>query len=313
MKRLGLLAGLAAKVAGNEFLERLEELVDWAPLWRELAALFTATPGRWPRPPLVVFKRRLLPHCYGLSDPQCEELVGDRRSWRRFAGLGLGLDGPVPDETTPGALPAAAGAGRPARTPARPGQRTARSPRAHPQARHAGGRHAAAGRAPRKDDPKGGDPAADHTVKHGQPHHGFKAPVAVDEEHTAESARPSWARPASTTAAASRTWSEGTEQRVVADKACWSRERSAWLAERSLENGLLRRGARNRPLGEPAPTLNRFLRGVRARTEQVFGHWKRALGYRRGRYLGCRRNRLEREFKGLAWNLKRWVHLEAAA
>lgn len=42
---------------------------------------------------MVVFKMLLLQHCYGLSDPQCEELMGDRLSLRRFVELGL-------DETT---------------------------------------------------------------------------------------------------------------------------------------------------------------------------------------------------------------------
>ena len=40
----------------------------------------------------------LLQHCYGLSDPQCEELVPDRLSWRRF--VGLGLQDAVPEEAT---------------------------------------------------------------------------------------------------------------------------------------------------------------------------------------------------------------------
>ena len=46
----------------------------------------------------ALFKMSLLQHCYGLSDPQCEELVSDRLSWRRF--VGLGLSDAVPDETT---------------------------------------------------------------------------------------------------------------------------------------------------------------------------------------------------------------------
>jgi transposase len=54
--------------------------------------------GRPPCPPLVLFKMSLLQHCYGLSDSQCEELVGDRLSWRRH--VGLGLQDKVPDETT---------------------------------------------------------------------------------------------------------------------------------------------------------------------------------------------------------------------
>ena len=56
--------------------------MDWTPLRRELEALVTAATGRLPRPPLVVFKMLLLQHFYGLSDPQCDELVGDRLSWR---------------------------------------------------------------------------------------------------------------------------------------------------------------------------------------------------------------------------------------
>ncbi len=40
----------------------------------------------------------LLAQWYGLSDPELEDALADRLSFRRFAGLPL--DGPVPDETT---------------------------------------------------------------------------------------------------------------------------------------------------------------------------------------------------------------------
>jgi IS5 family transposase len=74
----------------------------------------------------------------------------------------------------------------------------------------------------------------------------------------------------------------------------------------------LRRGKRGHPLGEPARRLNRLLSSVRCGIERIFGHWKRTLGYRRVRYVGWARNRLELEFKCIAWNLKRWVTLSAA-
>ncbi len=106
---------------------------------------------------------------------------------------------------------------------------------------------------------------------------------------------------------------EGDEQMVVADKAYWSRARSAWLDERKTENGIMRRGTRSHPLGEPARKLNRFRSGVRSGIEKVFGHWKRGLGYRRVRHLGIRRNRLELELKCVVWNLRRWVNLTPAA
>ncbi len=49
-----------------------------------------------------------------------------------------------------------------------------------------------------------------------------------------------------------------------------------------------------------------------SRIEKIFGHWKRSLGYRRVRYVGWARNRLELEFKCISWNLKRWVNMIAA-
>ena len=75
--------------------------------------------------PLVVFKMLLLQHCYGLCDPQCEELGrGPAVSWRRF--VGLGLDEPVPDETTLVRFRQRPAQADLHRTPARAGQRAAR-------------------------------------------------------------------------------------------------------------------------------------------------------------------------------------------
>lgn len=51
---------------------------------------------------------------------------------------------------------------------------------------------------------------------------------------------------------------------VVADKASWSRPRFAWLDERKIENGILRRGTHNHPLGAPARRLTRFLSAMRS-------------------------------------------------
>ena len=64
---------------------RVKQGSEWK---RELEALFTATISRLPRPSLVVFKMLLLQHCYGLSDPQCEELgPASERESRRFGGV----------------------------------------------------------------------------------------------------------------------------------------------------------------------------------------------------------------------------------
>jgi transposase len=96
--QMGLLDSLMIATPTNDFLERLDYTLDWKPLETVLQAMYPATTGRPPCAPLVLFKMSLLQHCYGLSDPQCEELVSDRLSWRRF--VGLGLQDAVPDETT---------------------------------------------------------------------------------------------------------------------------------------------------------------------------------------------------------------------
>ena len=60
--------------------------------------------------PLVVFKMLLLQHCYGFSDPQCEELVGDRLC-RGGASSGWGWTSPC--RTRPRWCASASGRRRP--------------------------------------------------------------------------------------------------------------------------------------------------------------------------------------------------------
>src|ERR1035437_10985903 len=102
--QVGLLDSLMIATPTNDFLERLDRALDWMPLEKALQAMSPGNTGRPPCAPLVLFKMSLLQHCYGLSDPQCEELVSDRWSWRRFVGLGLQDAGPG-EKTTVGVLP----------------------------------------------------------------------------------------------------------------------------------------------------------------------------------------------------------------
>ena len=302
--QMGLLDGFMAQTPANEFLDRLQTLVDWTPIEAALQAMYPATTGRPPHAPLVLFKMSLLQHCYGLSDPQCEALVTDRLSWRRFVGLSLHQS--VPDETT---------LVRFRQRLIEHGQHEKRLTLVNPQleARQLVLKRVtlvdatllqAARRAPAKSDPGAGDGDAGYTVKKGQPHYGYKAHVSVDEHRTL-------IRAASLTSASvhdSREFESvvrGDEQMVVADKAYHSRARGEWLQERGIENGILRKAARGHELGEPGERLNKFLSGVRCAIEKIFGWWKRCTGYRRVRYEGWSRNRLELEFKCMCWNLKR--------
>lgn len=225
----------------NDFLDRLDQLVDWQPIAATLAGMFTATTGRLPPPPLAVFKMLLLQTCYGLSDPQCEEQVRDRLSWRRFTGLSL--TDAVPDETTLVRFRQRLVAhGLHQRLLDLVNQQLA----AHGLLVRAvtvvdATLIQAARRAPAKTAPGGGDPEADHTVKRGQPHYGYKAHVAADGAHTL-------IRKADLSAASVHDSQRfeavvtGDEQKIYADKAYHSRARSAWLRAR----GILRRATRGR-------------------------------------------------------------------
>ena len=82
----------------NAKLERLDGLIDWAPVGRLATDVRRAQTGRPPYDPLSMLKALYLQALYDLSDPGLEEALLDRLSFRRFCGFAL--DAPTPDETT---------------------------------------------------------------------------------------------------------------------------------------------------------------------------------------------------------------------
>jgi IS5 family transposase len=308
--QLGLLDSFMPSAPANDFLQTLDTALDWKPIERALQAMYPATTGRPPCAPLVLFKMSVLQHCYGLSDPQCEELVSDRLSWRRF--VGLGLQDAVPDETTLVNF---------RKRLRQYGQHESLLGLVNRQLEQKGlilktctlvdaTLLQAARRAPAKEDKAGGDGEAGYTVKRGQPHYGYKAHVAVDETHTL-------IRAVTLTSAnvhdsqEFETVVKGDEEMVMADKAYWSRERSEWCGQHGVANGILRKPSRGETLRDSAMRANRLFSSIRCKIEKVFGWWKRSTGYRRVRYVGREANRLELEFKCICWNLKRLATLSA--
>ncbi len=309
--QLGLLDGFMFSTIANDFLEGLDAALDWKPIETALHRMYPATTGAPPHPPLVLFKMSLLQHCYGLSDPQCEELVKDRLSWRRFVGLGLADR--VPDETT---------LVRFRQRLLQYGQQEKLLALVNRQLEQKGlilktctlvdaTLLQAARRAPAQADPTGGDPDAGFTVKRNQPVYGYKAHIAADQTHTL-------IRAVTLSAANvhdSREFESvvrGDEEMVVADKAYWSEARSQWCAAQGVANGILRKPSRGQKLRAATLRVNRLLSAMRCGIERPFGWWKRCTGYRRVRYVGHDPNRLELEFKCICWNLKRLVSLTGA-
>ena len=77
---------LPEKLGHNERLERIDEAVDWERLGGVVAGIYASREGRPSYPPLTMVKVLLLEQWYNLSDPQMEEALGDRLSFRRFVG-----------------------------------------------------------------------------------------------------------------------------------------------------------------------------------------------------------------------------------
>ena len=63
-----------------------------------MTGVYSACEGRPSYPPLTMVKVLLLEQWYNLSDPQMEEALGDRISFRRF--VVLGLQDETPDHST---------------------------------------------------------------------------------------------------------------------------------------------------------------------------------------------------------------------
>lgn len=95
--QLGFADAAVVGVGGNASLDRLSGLVKWYRFEKVMGHLRNDSPGRPGYPVLVLFRGLLLQSLYGLSDRELEEALGDRLSFRRFAGLSL--EEAVPDHT----------------------------------------------------------------------------------------------------------------------------------------------------------------------------------------------------------------------
>lgn len=88
-RQLSLAEALVGGGKGGARLDRIAEALDWTELDALMAELRSAPTGRPGWPPLSMLKALLLAQWYGLSDPELEDALADRLSFRRFVGLPL--------------------------------------------------------------------------------------------------------------------------------------------------------------------------------------------------------------------------------
>ena len=86
-RQLGLADALVSGKGGAR-LERIAGALDWSALDGVLSDLRSARRGRPGWPPLSMLKALLLAQWYGLSDPELEDALADRLSFRRLGWSG---------------------------------------------------------------------------------------------------------------------------------------------------------------------------------------------------------------------------------
>jgi IS5 family transposase len=293
---------------GNRRLEAIEELIDWAAVERLLSAVYAAPTGRASYPVLSLLKAVLLGAWHGLGDPELEAALGDRLSFRRFAGLAL--DQPVPDHSTlwrfrdelrrlelldavfaevnrqleRRGLIVKAGTLVDATLVA--------AAAAEPPKQKGGGRSQA-------------DPDARWAKRaKGGAHFGYKLHAGVDAgSGIVRRARLTPANVNEITIGPQLV--AGDEASVWADKAYVGPTMAAAIRAAGAKNRVQRRRQKNRQL-RPSETRRNVLIGrVRGRIEGVFGALKRSYGLARLRYMSLARNAAGVLLTLTGWNLAR--------
>jgi len=313
-KQMSLADAMVGRRKGqNERLERIGALLNWGRIEQLLSAVYAAGEGRPAYRPLLMLRALLLQQWYTLSDPELEEALCDRLSFRRF--VGLSLEEEVPDHSTLSRFRTQmAQRGLSERVFAEVNRQLERRGMMVKRGTLIDASLIEASVQPPRDEsstPGEGstlDPDADWTRRKGGggSHFGYKAHVAVDQGS-------GLIRKALLTSAKvndSEVADElicGDEQTVYADKAYDSSARRELLARKGIGDGIMRR-ARWGTAHRPDPKLvarNLRLSPIRSAVERSFAAMKQWYGYQRVRYRGLARNGLQLHLMCIAINLRR--------
>lgn len=299
------------------FLDKCEKLIPWSDLAGSVSDVFArpakgeVSRGGRPHWPVKLYvKCLMLQKWFGLSDPQLEEQLRDRISFRRF--VGLGLSEATPDETSLVVF-----------------RRRLREAGHERTLFEAVSRHleklglilnrgtlvdatiVEAPRGQRKDDGTSTrDAEASFTKKGDRTYHGYKGHIATDRRGIVKDFRFDTARVHDSRHIDALI--RGEKVFVGADSAYMDQEREARLARRGVCYGVVKRRVRGQeqlPAWQQA--LNRAWATIRAVVEHPFA-WMRNMGYRKVRYRGLQRNALDFGLLAAAYNLKRSFSLRSA-
>jgi IS5 family transposase len=309
---LSLVDAFTADLGGKKtegFFRRCEELFDFAALAQPLQDLFDQTPGPGrPHWPVELMLRCIcLQKWFALSDPQAEELLRDRLSFRRF--VGLSLTDSTPDETTLCVF-------RKRLLDAGKLQPLFENTLAILRAKGVVLNQGTIVDATIIDAPMGRklpdgshthDPAATYTKNHGTLRHGFKAHLATDvrgiiTDYIYDSAKPHDSRHIDQL-------TQNETRAVYADSAYRDKERTERLLKKSVMAMITSKRVRGqKELTPEQRTMNKACSVVRAMVEHPRA-WMHKMGFTTARYRGLTKNAIDFGLMAIAYNLKRSLSL----
>jgi IS5 family transposase len=299
-------------------LDGVHELIDWLPLEQLLSDIHSKSRGEKAWPPLMMFKALLLQSWYKLSDPALEKQLARDLLFRRFVSLDISES--VPDHST---------FWRFRQKLEKLSLMDSLLNEINDQLANQGLFIRSGGVSiidasvieakqcrPNKD--KDGnstqDPDAAWNVKTAsdgkrKSTYGYKAHINVDEDGFIKATDYTAGNIHDSNCFADML--NGDESSVYADSAYRSQKHNAWLGERNIENRIIKRAYRNRPLDKKDKQFNQLFSGVRCTVERVFGVLKQHYSMTKARYLGLDRNRTRFELMCVAHNIKRGLSIQS--
>ena len=309
-----LLARLDAAVPWDALVEPILKLPEYAKYIED-----PSRPGERPIDPAVMLRGLMLQKWFNLSDPQLEEQLKDRISFRRFAGLSQ--QDPTPDETTfvkfrgrlreaklDGAIFAAV-------------------------LKHVEGQgllvkggtivdativEQSTGRKTGKKDDDGNDlttrdPEASFTKKGDVSYHGYKMHTATDVSGVITAVTTSTASHHDSRHIDELVEAAGETRAVFADSAYSDAQRREEMEARGVLPAIIYKRVKGQKKLYPwQKKFNKLVSQVRAVGEHPYAWMKRLMNFTRCRYRGLRRNAFDFTITAAAYNVRKAVSLLAA-
>ena len=314
--------GQARKPRIQQRLDNIDRFVDWQTLLDSVQVIDQTQSGRGGRPRLPalrMLKILFLQQLYNLSDPETEDQLLDRRSFRHFVGIETDKDVPdfstiwrfkqalikhqvldrifdqVLDQLDQAGLLLRQGTIIDAQIVTSSTRPLSKKRREELEEKQAGGQSTSQI-----------DLEAQSTKKRGKYYFGYKGHIGVDVG--SKLIRKHAFTPANVHDSQEKLFC-GDERARFGDKAYANGEDKRAARAEGVFYGVLDKGKRNHRLSKKQKRRNRKLSRVRAQVEHPFAHMQTKLGYRVARCKSRLGNQLVFVFNCLLYNIERGLYL----